>query len=238
MKATLIGLWFLPSMLLAQTANKPTPLSEDRVRIIVAEEAKSVEDRLISHQKDQFTLYEKEFEQRSSLVEQKLGFLEWIGSIIAGILGAGIIAGFWVIFKYIKSYVTKRIEQEVDLAVYKLDPRRWELRIPRDKFEKERQRLDGLRYMHLVPYDGLSAQCKSGITVYRATSDDDLKRLKQFMDAESVDQFKCCFVIYHKGQPKLNLGLLEPYDNYVLSNMPGTLSSQIFAASRNIVHNE
>ncbi len=238
MRATLIGLWLLPSLLFAQAANKPALISEDRVRVIVAEEAKNVEDRLVSHQKDQLTLYEKEFERRSSLVEQKLGFLEWVGGIITALLGGSIIVGFWVIFRHIKSYVTKRIEQEVDLAVYKFDPRGWEIRIPRENFEKEGRRLDGLKYNHLVPYDGLSAQCKKGITVYRATSDDDLKRLKQFMDAELVDQFKCCFVIYHKGQPKLSLDLLEPYDNYVLSNMPGTLSGQIFAASRNIIHGE
>lgn len=238
MKATLFGLLLLPSLLLAQTATKPTPISEDRVRVIVAEEAKSMEDRLVAHQKDQLTLYEKEFERRSSLVEQKLGFLEWVGSIIAGLLGASIIVGFWVIFKYIKSYVTKRIEQEVDLAVYKLDPRRWPIRIPRQDFDAERKRLDDLKYRNLIVYDGLNAQCKEGIAVYSAASDDDLKRLKQFMVDEQIDPLKCCFVIYYTGAARLNTQLLAPFDNFVLSNMPGTLSSQIFAASRNIVHDD
>jgi hypothetical protein len=231
-------LWFAPGLLLAQTPNKPLPLTEDRVHIIVNDQAQIIEKRLAELNDKQLALYKQDFDQRAKAVEQELAALYKIGGVIAALLGVSVLAVLGWATKYARNYAQKRIEQEVDLAIYKLDPRRWPIRIPRQNFDVERKRLDDLKYRNLIAYDGLNASCKEGITVYFATSDDDLKRLKQFMTDEQIDPLKCCFVIYYTGAARLNTQLLAPFDNFVLSNMPGTLSSQIFAASRNIIHGE
>ncbi len=238
MNRFLLVLYLTPFLLFAQMPNNPTPLTEDRVRVMVSEEAKAVKTELADLQARQLDLYKQDFDQRAKAVEQELAALYKIGGIIGGLLGVSVLAVLWWATKYARNYAQKRIEEETELAVYKLDPRRWPIRIPRHDFDIERKRLDDLKYRNLIPYDGLNISCKEGITVYQAKSDDDLNRLKQFMVDEQIDPLKCGFVIYYTGAARLNTQLLAPFDNFVLSNMPGTLSSQIFAASRNIIHGD
>lgn len=229
---------FIPLILDVQTSNKPASITEDRVRVMVSEEAKASKTELADLQAKQLALYKQDFDQRAQVVEQRLNSLQWLAGVIGAMLGIGVLGGIgWAVW-YARKYAAKRIEQEVDLAIYKLDPRRWPIRIPRQNFDTERKRLVDLKYRNLIPYDGLNAQCKEGITIFSATSEDDLKRLKQFMVDEQIDPLKCCFVVYYTAQARLNTQLLAPFDNFVLSNMPGTLSGQIFAASRNIIHGE
>jgi len=234
MKLLWLSFCLLPALSTAQTS----PLTEDRVQVIVNQQAQAVETRLAEQQAKQLDLYKQDFELRARAVEQELSSLYKIGSVIAALLGIGVFAVFWGAVHVARNYAVKRIEQEVDLAIYKLDPRRWKIRIPRQNFDAERKRLEALKYRHLEPYAGLSAQCREGITVYRAVSDKDLSRLKTFMVDEHIDPLKCCFVIYCTEQARLDAKLLAPFDNFVLSNMPSTLSSQIFAASRNITDDD
>lgn len=232
----LLVVWLAPALLWAQAANKPAPLTEDRVRVIVSAEAQNLQATLSDLQEKQLNLHRQAFDLRAQAVEQKLDSLKFIGATIAALLGVGLGVAFWAAVKYARHYTASRIEKEVDLAIYKRDPRHWKIHVPRHNFAAERQRLEGLQYDNLEPYDGLAALCKTGITIYRADSDDDLKRLKQFMVNEQIEPLKCFFVIYYTGETKLNLKELAPYDNYAFSNMPSTLSNYIFTASRNLIH--
>jgi len=233
MRNTILLFLILTLAAFAQPAPQPGALSEDRVRLLVQEEAREIEKRLQEAQQKQMDLYQQEFERRAKLVEDKIEILNWLGGFLLFLVPAGIAGAI----AYARNYARKKIEQEVDFAVYKLDPRRWPIRIPAAGFETERKRLEALGYSRLAAYHGLDANCKTGISVYAAASDEDLAALKKFMEEERVDPAKCCFVIYAR-QKQLNTRTLEPYDNFVISNMPGTLSSQIFAASRNITQVE
>jgi hypothetical protein len=238
MRNLIFLLFLVPLQIYPQTASKPVPVTEDRVRVLINEQVQIIETRLADLQAKQLALYKQDFDQRASTVEQQLDSLFRLGAIIAVLLSAGILVALGWAIKYARSYAQKRIEQEVDFAIYKLDPRRWPIRIPRKNFEKEYQRLQAIKYRNLIPYDGLNSQNREGITVYYAASGEDLVQLRQFMIDERVDPLKCCFVIYYTGTTKLNTQTLAPFDNFVFANMPGTLSSQIFAASRNIIHND
>jgi hypothetical protein len=238
MKIYLAVLWLIPLVLSAQTSNNPPMLTEDRVRVLVNEQTQVIEARLAELQKQKLETYKQDFEQRAASVEQKLTSFYIIGAIIATLIAGGFLAVFIGAVRFAKRYAEKRIKEEVDLAIYKLDPRWWKIRIPRLNFDSERERLIALKFRDLEYCDGLNENCKEGITIYRATSDQDLQRLKEFMVEEKVDPMKCCFVIYYTEQPRLNTQLLAPFDNFIVANMPSTLSSQIFAASRNIVYGD
>lgn len=212
-------------------SQKKSEMTEDRVKVLVNEESEKSESRLLKIQEEQKEILEKKLEFNKNEINQKYNFLTWLVQIVSGLLGLSIIGA--VI--YIKNYINKKIEREIDFAVYKLDPRRWPIQIPDKNFDTERKRLENLKFINLTTYIGLDVNLKEGITIFRAMNDDDLKRLKTVLDDQKVDPLKSFIVIYYTGKEKLDIRYLAPYENYVLSNMPGTLSNQIFIASRNIV---
>jgi len=173
---------------------------------------------------------------RAKTIEQKLTFLNWLTAILGVLIGGGIIGTMWGLIRSVRGYASKKTVDAIEFAIFKLDPRRWPIRIPRKDFEAEKKRLENLKFRNLIPYDGLDSSCKQGITVYRAYSNEDLDKLFQFMEDERVNPLECFFVIYYTGKENLDTQRLGKYDNYILSRMPSTLTSSIFTASRNIIY--
>ena len=226
----------LPIVVSAQTQNQSTAITEDRVRVIVNEQSQIIEKHLGDLQQKQLKVYQQEFVNRAKAVELKLNILIWGVPILIFLFGSGIFFKYRNAIKDLKEDFYEKVENETRFAVFRFDPRKWPINIPSKNFKAETKRLEGLQYVDLKSYEGLDFNWKNGITVYRANSDDDLKKLQKLLIEKEIDPLKCCFVIYYTGSGRLNTQLLEPFDNYVLSNMPGTLSGQIFSASRNIIH--
>ncbi len=216
------------SFIFSQSKNQ---ISEDRVKVLINEQMEKIEDQLTKKQEEQQKDIIAKMDLNAESITQKYNFLAWLG----GLLGIGLIGGLFTTITFLKKYINNKVEKEIDFAVYKLDPRRWPIQIPKENFDKEKERLEKLKYIDLNQYIGLDVNLGKGITIYRVFNEDDLKKLKKVMDDQMIDPIKSCIVVYYTGQQRLDTKILEPYDNYVLSNMPGTLSSQIFAASRNIV---
>lgn len=170
-----------PSFVFAQSGKIKQQIDENHVRIIVNQAVKEAKDELAKLQSKQLDLYKQEFDQRAKSVEQKLVFINWIIGIVGTLLTGGIIGLLWWVLVKTPSIIRERIEREVDFAVYKLDPRRWPINIPRNGFDTEHERLLKLKYGNLRSINGLDASCKEGITVYKANSDEDLDKLKKFM---------------------------------------------------------
>ncbi|MBD3343172.1 MAG: hypothetical protein GF353_29005 [Candidatus Lokiarchaeota archaeon] len=251
MKKIVILIALFPFILSAQEESQNNSLTEDRVKVIVNEQAEKIEKRINDNQTAQLNLHKKELTQNAQQINQKIDLITSLGSVIVVLFGSGLFLNFRrrikkaninVIQKFEKEIeeakfkLIQRFEEEVGFAIYKLDPRKWKIYIPRKDFDAERQRLEGLKYLHLESYEGLDVNLREGIIVYRAYSDDDIVRLKRVLVEQEVNSLKSCIVIYYTGKERLNTEILQSFDNFVLSNMPGTLSSQIFAASRNIVH--
>lgn len=243
MNNKLLCLLFAPSLIFAQTqsASQPAPIDEDRVRVIVGEQAMIIKTDLENLQKRQLELAQKEFELHAQTVEKKLDNLFWLNALLGSLLSAGILI---TIFQYARNYAKQKVKDEIDQVMQrinlelKLDLRQWPIHIPRDNFDSERTRLQALKYSKLIPYSDLNSNLKEGLTIFRVKSDEDFKRLQKFMIDEHVDPLKCCFVIYYTEQPRLNTQLLSPFENFVIANMPSTLPIQIFLASRNIIEDD
>lgn len=220
----------------AQSNNKNSNLTEDRIKVIVNEQTRIIENELKKKQDDQLKIYQQEFELRAKTVEQKINFLNWLTAIFGVLIGGGIIGTIWGLIRSARGYASKKTVDAIEFAIFKLDPRRWPIRIPRNDFDAERKRLESLKFNNLIPYDGLDSSCKEGITVFRAYSNEDLDKLFQFEKDEKVNPFKCFFVIYYTGKENLETNRLGKYDNFILSRMPSTLTNSIFTASRNIIY--
>jgi len=238
MKKIIILIILIPGVLFAQAKKQSNSINEDRVKLMVNEEVQKSEDRLQKQLSDTQTNMNDKISQRVDGLQQELNFYKWLTRLFSILFGGsivGIVAGIWGTIKYVTKYVMKRVRDEVDFAVYKLDPRKWPIRIPRENFDSEHEHLKSLKYVKLIQYEGLDFQTKEGIVIYRVKSDEDLEDLNKIIELENIQSLKCCFVIYYTGKENLNHSLLKPDVNFVISRMVGSLSNQIFAASRNII---
>jgi len=217
----------------AHSQTSPAPVNEDRVRNLVNQEMKDVKTELNANLKEQLETKKKELDLQAKAIEDKLDFIKFV--LTLG--GLSIIATFYGAIKIAKKYFEKRVKEETDLAIFKTDPREWEILVPRQNFDEGYKRLKALKYKKLKYYNGfddLKPKPSAAITIYYADSNENLKDLHDFMADAEIDPLKYLFIIYSTGKENLDKKVLLPFDNYIFSNMPSTLSSQIFAASRSI----
>jgi len=235
-KKYLAMILLIPLIAIAQSDSSKFTVSGDKVKVLINEESRKIEDRLEKHQEKKLDLYEREFELRSKIVESKVTVLEWVGIIFGALLGAGLISGIVAFIKSIRGYATRQAVKSIEDDLAKLNPKKWKIKIPRENFKNERKRLEALGYEKLLPYNEQNFKTKEGIVIFRAYSNTELQKLKNIIEDEKINSLKCFFVIYYTGKEQLDKQILYPFDSFIFSNMPATLTGHIFTASQNIVY--
>lgn len=218
--------------LAAQTPkqNPVLQIDESRVKSLILESNQVLIEQIEDSLEKKVAQKNDKMETRIKELEDTLSFL----NILWKVLLVFVAGGFGGAILYAKKYSKDKIEKAIDFEIFKHDPRRWPIRIPVSGFDDEASRLKKIGYKRLLPYKGLDATTTENLIIYKAKGDQDLTILKEFIDEKNIDDTKCGFVIYYTGKEKLNTAILYPFDNFVLTNMPATISNQIFALSRNI----
>lgn len=221
------------SFQLAAQTQKLSPsqqIDELRVKSLILESNQALIAQIEDSLEKKVAQKNEKIVTRIKELEDTLSYLNILGKILFLLIPVS----FGGAILFAKNYSKDKIEKAIEFEIFKQDPRRWPIHIPASGFDDEASRLKKIGYKRLLPYKGLDATTTENLIIYKAKGDQDLTILKEFIDEKNIDDTKCGFVIYYTGKDKLNTAILYPFDNFVLTNMPATISNQIFALSRNI----
>ena len=160
-----------------------------------------------------------------------LNFYRNIGLIamtILSILGAGTVSGF------IKR-TSAKLDNIIDEAIYRVDPRFMPVKLPASGMEAESRHLNRLGFKNLSTYQWLDDTCLQNAVIFRATSDEDAQRLRQFiLDHELAGKENVVFVVYTIGV-RISGELFREFSNVTYANNHLTLVQALFVAARGMV---
>ena len=139
----------------------------------------------------------------------------------------------WGTIKLIGLYVKKRLEREIDKAIYKVDPTYLSIKIPSSDFEHESERLKRLGFRNITTYSSLDDSCLSGCVIYKADSSSEAEVLKTFILDKKVDQYKVGYVLYTRS--RIDHELFKEFNNITFANSPLTLVNAVYSVARGTI---
>jgi len=135
----------------------------------------------------------------------------------------------------IKSFIassTAKFDKRIDDAIYRTDPRDMPIKLPQTGMEKQIARLKKLEFRDISAYPWLDESCTRNAVVYLATTDDEARKLKQFIeDKKLAEREDVAFVVYTKGV-RIDQNILRDLDNVTFANNHLTLVQALFVAAR------
>jgi hypothetical protein len=144
------------------------------------------------------------------------------------------IAGLTSIIGFIKRS-TKKFDQAIDDAIYRIDPKDMPIKIPETGMEKQLDRLRRLEFRNLSTYRWLDESCTCHAVIFSVTKKEQAEELKRFIDDKKLgERDDVVFIVFTHGMP-IKLTIFAGIENVTFANTPLTLVQALFIAARGIV---
>jgi len=162
-------------------------------------------------------------------LEQEITHLRWLFTAL-GVVGLG---GLVAVVLSTVRWAKGRMRQELDKAIYGVDPTHRAVHVPAEGFGSETGRLEWLGFRRILTYDELDSRCLSGLVVVRITEEGDVDRFREFLRTSSPERDKVGFVLYARTfmvPPEI----IDDFENLTFANSAATLGNALFVLARGL----
>lgn len=161
------------------------------------------------------------------------------------LIAAGVIAVLGLAFGFSSPFILyrwarERTKKEMDQAIFRANPTRLPIYVPRLAFENETRRLRQLGFRVLRPFTTLDEVQLGSVVVYKAKDLAEIIELEEFLK-EKLSQDKTwkpeqiAFIIYSPKYIDKGEEIYKAFDNVTFANNPVTVATHIYALARGLI---
>ncbi|NQT21351.1 MAG: hypothetical protein HQ592_16715 [Planctomycetes bacterium] len=159
---------------------------------------------------------------------QEVSHLRWILTSL-GIAGlGGLIAAVVSAVKWAK----RKMQEELEKAIYSVDPTHWTVHVPADNFGSEIRRLEWLGFSKMVTYGKLDDGCLSDLVVVRIAKAEDVDKFRDFLRAKNPDRREVGYVLY--TTIRIPPEIVDEFENVTFANSSATLGNALLVLARGL----
>jgi len=153
----------------------------------------------------------------------------FIAALVAGAVGAyfGITSP-----REAERRLKEKIEEQLDKAVFRVDPTLFPIYMPRSGHDPEITRLRRLGFEEIRPYSDLEDVKPGSIVVYPAKDLDDIDTLASVIQARGWKPDQFAFIIYTPGRIEGGEKIYKTFDNITFANNTITIATHLYALAR------
>lgn len=138
-------------------------------------------------------------------------------------------------FLKLKDSAVEKAKASLHNAIYRVDPTYIPIRMNKTDMAFEYDLLRKMDFRRIKLYKDLDERINSGVIIYKASDDESVKDLLDFITTSKLaDDFRVIFIIY----TTLHLKEFDAIKNVIFANKPLTLIQALFVAQRGLLINK